>query len=399
MRTTSYLLLSVLLLIGCSQTGRSSSLPMTNQTGLRPATSSSFATIYSFVKSKDGTVPVGALLSLNGVLYGTTNFGGRTSSVCYPGNGCGVVYELTDSGVETPIYAFTGKTGGARPYAGVIAIDNTLYGATQNGGAHNKGAVFAVTPSGTETNLHSFKGKDGEDARAGLVAVNDTLYGTTYYGGSSRTGTVFSITTAGAEKVLHNFIGGNDGALPLSQLIAVGTSPVVLYGTTSGGGANNVGTVFSINVNGSGYTRMHSFGSGSDGSSPFAGLVDYKGTLYGTTELGGKYNKGTVFSITYGGTETVLHSFGGKGDGQKPYSSLTVLNGTLYGTTAYGGNHKEGTIFEITPSGTETVLHDFTGGAGGRVPYTNMTPVGNALYGVTIWGGPKNIGTAYVYTP
>jgi uncharacterized repeat protein (TIGR03803 family) len=395
MRRTCYLL-SVLLLIGCSQSG-GSSLPATDHSGPHHATTSAqFKTLFGFDKAKYGYIPVGALLSLNGQFYGTTNFGGHHSSICYPGNGCGVVYQLTTAGVQTVTYAFKGTTSGARPYAGLVAINNTMYGTTQNGGKKNKGAVFALTPSGTETELHSFSGKDGEDARAGLVVVNNVLYGTTYYGGSAQTGTLFSITPTGTENVMHSFIGGYDGALPLGTLTAVGS---MLYGTTSSGGANNDGTVFAMSTGGSGYGVLHNFAGGSDGASPFAGLVELNGTLYGTTELGGKYNEGTVFSITPTGTETVIHSFGAKKDGAKPYSSLTVLNGTLYGTTAYGGTAKEGTIFQITPTGTETVLHSFPGGKGGRVPYANLTAGGSSLYGVTIWGGPRNVGTAFEYTP
>lgn len=400
MRRTCYLL-SLLLLIGCSQTGKQS-LPATNDSGPSQATSSSqFKILYGFNKAADGYIPVGTLLSLNGVLYGTTNFGGHDDTICYPGNGCGVVFQLdSTTGGESALYAFKGTTTGARPYDGLVALNNTMYGTTQLGGQYNKGAVFSLTTSGTETLLHSFKGKDGEDSRAGLTADNGVLYGTTYYGGTTRTGTLFSITPTGTEKVMHSFTGGSDGELPLGQLIAVHASPTVLYGTTSTGGTYNAGTVFEQGESGSGYSVIHNFAGGkTDGASPFAGLVEANGTLYGTTELGGKYDEGTVFSISYGGTETILHSFGKGKDGAKPYSGLTVMNGTLYGTTAYGGTAKEGTIFEITPSGTETVLHSFTGGKGGRVPYANLTAVNNTLYGVTIWGGPRNVGTAFEYTP
>ena len=41
-----------------------------------------------------------------------------------------------------------------------------------------------------------------------------------------------------------------------------------------------------------------------------AGLIDVHGKLYGTTNQGGKYNAGTVFSITRPGREKILYSFG-----------------------------------------------------------------------------------------
>jgi uncharacterized repeat protein (TIGR03803 family) len=43
---------------------------------------------------------------------------------------------------------------------------------------------------------------------------------------------------------------------------------------------------------------LHSFGYGSDGATRLAGLVNVKGTLYGTTSAGGANGKGTVFALT-----------------------------------------------------------------------------------------------------
>ena len=57
---------------------------------------------------------------------------------------------------------------------------------------------------------------------------------------------------------------------------------------------------------------LHNFqGGADDGNDPVAGLIDVHGKLYGTTSQGGKYNAGTVFSITRPGREKVLHSFQG----------------------------------------------------------------------------------------
>ena len=71
-----------------------------------------------------------------------------------------------------------------------------------------------------------------------------------------------------------------------------------LYGTTEGGGAYDKGTVFRMSLTGTDEKVLHSFGHGSDGATPLAGLIDVKGTLYGTTSAGGKYGDGTVFALT-----------------------------------------------------------------------------------------------------
>jgi uncharacterized repeat protein (TIGR03803 family) len=69
-------------------------------------------------------------------------------------------------------------------------------------------------------------------------------------------------------------------------------------------------------------TTLHSFGAGTDGSFPWAPLLYVKGTLYGTTSAGGTYGKGTIFSMSLTGAETVLHSFGYEFDGATPLAGL-----------------------------------------------------------------------------
>jgi uncharacterized repeat protein (TIGR03803 family) len=389
-------------------------MPTMGQAAKRSSSSSNFQVLHAFKAGKYGKVPVGTLLVDNGLLYGTTNFGGTANKSCYPGNGCGLVFSF-DGTTESVVYDFKGLATGSRPYAGLIDVNGTLYGTTQTGGKKNEGGVFSLTPSGKETLVVAFTGKNGNDARAGLTSIGGTIYGTTYYGGAAGVGTVFSISASGTEKVLHNFQSGTDGEWPLGTLLSANN---VLYGTTSLGGSKRAGTVFQINPDGTGYSVLYTFKGGkTDGAFPFAGLTELNGTLYGTTQEGGAHNKGTVFALTTSGSETLLHSFGATGDGEQPFAGLTVLNGTLYGTTAYGGTGgkdanpnvkrkptSEGTIYTISPSGSEQVLHSFTGGPGGRVPYANLTVMGSSLYGVTIWGGnPKGfsggVGTIFEYTP
>ena len=74
-----------------------------------------------------------------------------------------------------------------------------------------------------------------------------------------------------------------------------------LYGTTTGGGSGNSGTVFELTRAGSGWTEavLYNFQSGSDGSGPFAGLIfDQLGNLYGATAAGGQGGGGTVFKLS-----------------------------------------------------------------------------------------------------
>jgi uncharacterized repeat protein (TIGR03803 family) len=89
-------------------------------------------------------------------------------------------------------------------------------------------------------------------------------------------------------------------------------------------------------------------------------IEDGAGNFYGTTQLGGSANQGTVFELAANGTETVLHAFQGGTDGSTPLAGLIEDGaGNLYGTTTAGGNSGLGTVFEIAAGGSETVLYAF----------------------------------------
>jgi uncharacterized repeat protein (TIGR03803 family) len=267
---------------------------------------------------------------------------------------------------ETILHFFTGAPNdGDRPFGDLTLSDSTLYGTTGNGGSSsNAGTVFSINTDGSNYKiLHSFAGapSDGSKPAADLTLSGSTLYGTTGEGGSSGRGTVFSINTDGSNyKVLYSFAGSNDGRTPLAGLTL---SDSTLYGTTNEGGTSDVGTIFSINTDGSNYRVLHSFARASnDGIGPRADLALSGATLYGTTNEGGTSDVGTIFSInTDGSNYRVLYSFaGGSNDGVYP-QGLTFSGSTLYGTTNAGGGSNAGTIFsfsmvtlEVAKSGSGT---------------------------------------------
>ena len=243
-------------------------------------------------------------------------------------------------------------------------------------------------------------GPDGAFPLAGLVNVNGVLYGTTVRGGTSDYGTVFSVTTSGKEAVLHSFTYkyGRDGSLPSAGLIDVNGT---LYGTTEYGGKRSAGTVFSVSTTGEEHV-LHSFGRSYDGAYPEAGLIAVKGTLYGTTFGGGvRPQEGTVFRITTAGKERVLHSFAyAPYDGREPVAGLINVNGSLYGTTVIGGEYNAGTVFSINTSGTESVLHSFGSGYDGAGPRAGLIDVSGTLYGTTCCGGTHHHdGTVFALSP
>lgn len=355
--------------------------------------------LYSFSgRGKNGANPYAGLIAVNGTLFGTTGYGGTMA--------VGTAFAITTSGKETTLHSFTGYDG-VLPLADFIDVKGTLYGTTNLGGRKGScsssycGTVFSMTPSGEESVLHSFAGVDGAEPQGALIDVGGTFYGTTLAGGANGVGTVYTITTSGKERVLHSFGAAGDGSYPRADLIDVSGT---LYGTTNLGGTEcgpsaGCGTVFSITTSGK-ETVLHSFSSGTDGAGPTAGLVDVGGTLYGTTLNGGGvgcsgFGCGTVFSITRSGKEKVLYNFKGSHDAANPWAGLTNVHGTLYGTTTSGGTSGYGTIFSITRSGKESILYSFARYGDGIAPFARLRDLNGTLYGTTTHGGAHNYGTVF----
>ena len=288
---------------------------------LRPGKSGyTVRVLHTFQGGRDGMVPsAGLLLAANGMLYGTTDFGG-TGSCTYSGRvvGCGTVFQVTTSGSEYGvIYRFRGGSDGANPSSALIEDSHgALYGTTRFGGLQTSTC----------------------DAASRKV---------------KSCGTVFKVTPGApklhADRILYRFHGGTDGSNPIAALYADGSGS--FYGLTSGGGnvSNSPGTAYELTPSENAYTErvIHVFGGKGDGNYPASsdGLrADRNGNLYGTTVYGGApypYGFGTVFELKRTGsefTERVLHDFRNVPDGSDPYSSVVVgSDGKLYGTAYYGG--------------------------------------------------------------
>ncbi len=225
------------------------------------------------------------------------------------------------------------------------------------GGDNLEGGFVSFSEAGTGLATYSFGDQttDGSGPETALVGDGSgNFYGTTAFGGTSQVGTIYKITattgTGSSTPIrLHSFATAT-GASPGSNNLVLGTDGNI-YGTTSAGGANGGGVVFQMTPSGS-YKVLHSFASptspsSTNGSVPGAGLVE--GTdhnFYGTTEVGGTDNVGTVYSISSTGAFALLHSFNGH-DGFQPQAALIeASDGNLYGITA-SDSFNGGVIFKI----------------------------------------------------
>jgi uncharacterized repeat protein (TIGR03803 family) len=255
-----------------------------------------------------------------------------------------------------------------------------------------------------ETVLHSFSGSDGANPYSTLAMdTSGNLYGTTQGGGEYGYGTVFALSPQKQETVLYSFCklaSCADGATPYAGVIL--DSQNNLYGTTNLGGEYDNGTIFKVNSAGV-ETVLYSFkGSPGDGELPHGGLVfDAKGNIYGTTEAGGVNGTGTVFKLTPSGKESIVYNFAPSDSTGpiNPFAGLTInAEGNFYGTSITGGTGL-GTVFKLTPGGDETTLYTF-GSNDGYAPYGGITldSKGN-LYGTASGGGANQVGVVFKLSP
>src|ERR1039458_9156274 len=231
------------------------------------------------------------------MLYGTTYYGGS--------NGLGTVFQLNrDGSGYAQLWSFgaTASDGQNPPAALIQCSGGALYGTTEAGGTNGLGTVFKLNPDGSGyTQLHIFGGGpgDGDTPEAGLLQGSDgALYGTTYYGGSYGAGAAFRLSLDGVSfAVLRSFGATHDDAWNPGSSLVKGCDGA-LYSTTEAGGPDEVGTVYKLNEDGSGYAVFLSFSTASGAGQVPEGplLAGSDGALYGTTFFGGSRGDGSMFS-------------------------------------------------------------------------------------------------------
>ena len=354
----------------------------------------------------------GCALGQGGVLY------------CADGSG---VFSLTPPAspggpwTDNRLFTFNPPVdGGAN--AVVIGSGGVLYSNTTFGGPENIGIVFSLTPpaspggSWTENVLYN-------SGIGGLVIG----HGGVFYGVwpgldgiEGLNGTVLSLTppvspgNLWTENVLYSFAGGSDGIGPSMLVMGAGD---VLYGITTYGGSNSLGTVFSVTPPesaGGAWTEKVIYAmpasSHNDGN-PTGIALGSGGVIFGVTATGGAANYGTAFSLappaTPGDpwTPSVIHEFP-SGTGEDVYSPDDVMvapNGMLIGAAASGGAGAGG-VFLLTPPASpggawsEVAAHFPHNGSEGRIP--SFAVLGrDVIYGSTVSGGSTDGGTVFSLVP
>lgn len=294
-----------------------------------------------------GSGPMGELaLDTSGNFWGTTVNGGSADM--------GTVFKINALTKQLVTVAeFTGSNG-RNPSARLVLDSNgRVWGTTAEGGAEFSGTAFRLNPATNQlTTVVNFSGIGGSFPGDGpLAGLTDDgqgfLWGTTYEGGDSNLGTIFKISAATGEFTsVISFTGSQGDFLgdgPNAVLVNEGSG--FLWGTTGFGGSESAGTVFKINVATGEITTLVEFtGPSGDrvGRNPRGSLIsDPLGAWYGTTEGGGAQDLGTIFRVAPDGSFSTIYEFTGSlgsAPGEKPKGSLLLSqDGNFYGTTTAGG--------------------------------------------------------------
>jgi uncharacterized repeat protein (TIGR03803 family) len=248
---------------------------------------------------------VGLTLSGN-ILYGTTAAGGASNK--------GAIFQINPGGTGFDLVKSFNSSEGALLLGGVTVGGNTLYGTTYMGGVSNRGTIYSIGTDGDAfTVLKTFSSGDGTQPRYSLVLSGDTLYGITDGNGVNSNSVVYRMNTDGTDyAVIKRFSepGGPDGTNADGSYLRGGLVMWhgVLYGTARWGGRYGNGVVFKVNPDGAGFAVLKHFSpvtgtSGgnylnADGMYPLGDLMVADGILYGTTQYGGFYGCGTIYSLT-----------------------------------------------------------------------------------------------------
>ncbi len=223
---------------------------------------------------------------------------------------------------------------------------------------------------------------------SGVAETNDASYSVIVSNAIGATASQATVLTVFAPSVpgttvaaLHAFTGAADGGVP-NELCQ--GSDGLLYGTTQNGGAYGLGTVFTLSTNGT-LATLVSF-NGTNGATPLGALVEgTNGLYYGTTKLGGSNAAGTIFSVAPNGSLNSIYSFASNNDSIDPFTVLTPDGlGNFLGASQNNAAANDGNIFRLGPDGSVATVHAFSGGADGTLP-ADAPVLGNDgnFYGAT----------------
>ncbi len=270
---------------------------------------------------------------------------------------------------------------GRYPTGGMTEAPNgKLYGTTYWGGVLNYDGGGTIFEYDYTTNTYTMKidlgdGNDGKYPQGSmLLAGNGKFYGTMPFGGAANNGVLFSydyITNIYTD--LHDFPLGQT---PGNKLMEAANGKI--YGGT--GNQFSSGTVFEYNYNTNVFTTKKTLGQAHIDGAAICGFVEATpGKLYGTTNLGGFFNRGVICEYDYINNDYTVKLELTLADGWSPSGAMIKSsgNGKLYGMASAGGDNNAGTIFEydhIANTYTRKISFDLLNGSN---PFSDLVEITN----------------------
>jgi len=249
----------------------------------------------------------------------------------------------------------------------------------------------------TLVNFNGVNTPEGNQPLGALTLIGDKLYGETQQGGTSSFGNLFSVYIDGSGFTdLYDFMGTIDGLDPDGTLALVGKK---LYSTAQSGGAHSDGTIFSIDTDGSNFSVIYNMHA--DIYPTYGPLASYKNKLYGTTQQGGTSNNGVVYSFDTATTtyKALLKFTGTSGShlGSQANGQVILSGSKLYGMTMDGGTNNDGAVYTVDTNGKNyKELFDCSSAINsGRNPSGGLVLAGKVLYGMMANGGQYGDGVLF----
>jgi uncharacterized repeat protein (TIGR03803 family) len=340
--------------------------------------------LHSFDLMTEGTGGLAGLTEIPGdSLFGVQAFGGT--------NNGGTLYSIKKDGTGFTVHHQFDNATGFQPESRLMYFDGKLYGTTAQGGNFNQGVLYTINPDGTGYRvLHDFEvGFSGGAVPLGniSIAANGRIFGSTsqFFSGPSGQFRLFKVDTSGAAfEYFFNINQRESGHFNLDILLQ--DNDETIYLTTAEMGRHDGGVLSKIDTLGNGASLFH-FGTAANGFRPNAALIKGSdGKLYGTTSIGGPDGNGTIYSVNIDGTGYVrLHQFL-DAEGYDPKGKLLeASDGKLYGVLQWGGPINSGAIYRIDKTGSNfQIVYNFPNLANGYSPIGSLIEDNTGvLYGAT----------------
>lgn len=363
-----------------------------------------FQKVFDFTTATGGNPSAGLTEGNDGMLYGFTMSNGQIVNTGAT-QALGTFYKFDPYTNQLTVIAHTDDKsiiGNSIAHSPIVGVDGLLYFTSPSIGLASSDGVLVSynTSDGTFNVLDTFDIYYGQPKSKLMQASDSNFYITTNKDGEFGFGAVVKFDKVADSLVrLHSSAGGagmyNNA---LNNPLFEGENGWI-YGASQGGGSFDLGTVFMIAKDGTGYWQIDVMSAGitDEGYYPEGGFVELNGILYSSTpqEAVVDVNSGTLYTVnTNGDHQSFIHTL--DLEGARPKGTFTESpNGRLYLTCA-GGQLNSGSLIEYNPAnGNVTQRHLFANNDGIKPLYDELCVVDLTTIGINEFSSLEQLINTY----